>query len=141
MRRAVGDCIKTAAALLEGRASARFSARDLLGQEAAKMRERRKTAFLFFPGGGREYKRLEALVDASYETLAVIFARGGGNRDPSLAARLRTIAAAVAAGEFIKRGAPAADPSLTRALERLERAASHGFRCGARRAERALARQ
>ena len=58
MRRAVVDCAETAAALLEGRASARIFARDLLGQEAAKMRERRKTAFLFFPGGARERKRI-----------------------------------------------------------------------------------
>ena len=60
----------------------------------------------------------------------MVFTREGGGRNPALAQRLKKIAAALAAGERVKRGAPAADPLLTHALGRLERAASLDFVAG-----------
>jgi len=115
LRRTVVARLRATAQALRGRPSAR--ARELLGPDAAKTRERRKTAYLF--SSGRQ--RLEALLDASYEALAVAVATGA--RDPALAVRLNHLAEAVATDQEGQGLAlTPRDPALAAPLQRLARA-------------------
>ncbi len=111
--------IGAAAGLWAGARGAEAQALRRLGPEAAKMRERLRTAFVLFSGGKRERARLATLIDASYELLALAYAEPSRRGD---AGRLRALAGAIAANrEF------AARPHTVAIIARLERAASAEF--------------
>ena len=99
LRRAAAARIEAAAALLRGAPGAAAHARALLGPEAAKARERLRTAWLFYSGDAYYRTRILALLDASYALLAALAWGGAGadlrpERAQGLAARLDRVAAA-----------------------------------------------
>jgi len=134
LRGVIVERLETAAALLAREPDAAARARAVLGADAAQTRERRKTAYLFFSAGARERARLETLLDASYEMLASCKAQasrfGEGARDAALAARCRSVAAAIASSEPFQ--PPSDDDDAyafapTPILRRIEWAASPRF--------------
>ena len=97
LRRAAVARIAASAALLRGERGALPRARELLGREAGKARERQRTAWLFYSGDANHRRRILAALDSSYALLAAL-AWGGAELNPTrataLAARLDHVAAA-----------------------------------------------
>jgi multidrug resistance protein MdtO len=113
LRRAAAARIEAAAALLRGAPDAMARARALLGPEAAKARERERTAWLFYSGDAHYRTRILALLDTSYALLAALAWSGAGadlrpERAAALAVRLDRVA--MAATEVRASPPPRRDP-------------------------------
>jgi multidrug resistance protein MdtO len=137
LRRAAIARIATAAALLRGERGAVAQARELLGPEAGKARERQRTAWLFYSGNANHRRRILALLDSSYALLAALAWGGAGadlepERATALAARLDHVA--LAAKQLRANPPPRHDPPrledsdlLAALVGEVEAAVSPGF--------------